>query len=181
MTTEHQMTQIITCILNSRAKFIKVVEYLLEETRCSEIRFKQVHTPTLALLTLKDSSSGKRKRSISHFQGIPLSILSIPTSPCHDMNTQSTRKIIARRKIIGLDTCFKRLTFGNPPIVKQQVDQMDNDQESGSNSGSARSSATFTSSITASEDEEDQDEHHEVEEDWDESDDEDDIIFNFNQ
>ncbi|WVW82837.1 hypothetical protein I302_104849 [Kwoniella bestiolae CBS 10118] len=108
---------------------------------------KDVQPPTLASLASPKNLSGKRKRSITHFEGIPISIFSEPTSPSPP-SAMATRKISTSRKIRQLDMCFSKLGFGNTPNKEEDGLDGEGDGEMFSSksttpTSSARSSGSF--------------------------------------
>ncbi|WVQ69832.1 uncharacterized protein L199_008053 [Kwoniella botswanensis] len=126
---------------------------------------KDFQIPTLSSLVSTQTLSGKRKRSITHIEGIPISILSQSTSPPSPSIT--SRKIISSRKIKQLDKCFSVLSLKNNlplPAARKTVgsrsesdsDYEEEDEEevvssiSTTHSNSARSSGSFVSTSTSS-------------------------------
>ncbi|KAK8869567.1 hypothetical protein IAR55_000134 [Kwoniella newhampshirensis] len=146
---------VLTTITRFPPALIRVVNHLLDEYRLAKVApLSQpqsfAHIPTLSTLTAQPSMS-KRKRSITHYDGIPLTILSsssssssssslsccstppqssLTGSPSYEIDDPHDRIIIVRRKIRDLERAMKGLG-------------LDEDGTSSSRD-STRSSASFT-------------------------------------
>ncbi|WWC60868.1 uncharacterized protein I303_103444 [Kwoniella dejecticola CBS 10117] len=68
---------------------------------------------TLSEIIAEQNLEGKRKRSMTHFNGIPLSILSPPTSSEKASSASAPRRIITPKKIRDLGDLFSRTTLGD--------------------------------------------------------------------
>ncbi|OWZ56585.1 hypothetical protein C368_02216 [Cryptococcus neoformans 125.91] len=102
--TASQLSYILTTIQTSRPALIKVVTFLLSEcpkSTCTETAPSSPanHLPTLSSL-ISPPLKGKRKRPITHFDGIPLSAALPPPPPPSSPNAE--RRIISLRRVMGL-------------------------------------------------------------------------------
>ncbi|ODN98315.1 hypothetical protein L198_03559 [Cryptococcus wingfieldii CBS 7118] len=83
MDTDSQLGHVLTAIQTSRPVLIKVARFLLSECRqrsAPGTAQSEVQSTTLSSL-FKPSLAGKRKRSVTHFEGIPISAISAPSLP----------------------------------------------------------------------------------------------------
>ncbi|OWZ50781.1 hypothetical protein C349_01482 [Cryptococcus neoformans var. grubii Br795] len=102
--TASQLSYILTTIQTSRLALIKVVTFLLSEcpkSTCTETAPSSPanHLPTLSSL-ISPPLKGKRKRPITHFDGIPLSA-ALPPPPTPS-SPNAERRIISLRRVMGL-------------------------------------------------------------------------------
>ncbi|ODO10963.1 hypothetical protein I350_01562 [Cryptococcus amylolentus CBS 6273] len=78
MDTDSQLGHVLAAIQTSRPVLIKVARFLLSECRQKSAPGSAVQSMILSSL-FKPSLAGKRKRSVTHFEGIPISAISAPS------------------------------------------------------------------------------------------------------
>ncbi|WVO14110.1 hypothetical protein L204_101738 [Cryptococcus depauperatus] len=107
------LVSILSVILSSRPALVRVVKYLLSECRSQSLPPSQRSTPTRAippyapiptLHSLTQPPVGnKRKRSITHFDGIPFSVIATPLQELSECGSKGEqRTVITRKRVMGL-------------------------------------------------------------------------------
>ncbi|KIR32882.1 hypothetical protein I352_04819 [Cryptococcus deuterogattii MMRL2647] len=158
-------------IQTSRPALIKVVTFLLSECRksmCTETPSSlQKHAPTLSSL-MSHTLKGKRKRSITHFDGIPLSVLPPPAPSSPPI---PERRIITLRPVMGLYKTMSGISISGESQDSNSAEDMDSD---------AYQFACHYMSESSSIENDSEDDHESSVEESD-SDDEDDVVLMFNR
>ncbi|WWC89799.1 uncharacterized protein L201_004725 [Kwoniella dendrophila CBS 6074] len=189
--TTEQISQIVATIQNSTPALVAIVQYLLLEfkaqkkrdvylMRCDfkretykyvkETHIKGLYTDTQVTLTGPKDLAGKRKHSITHFDGIPVPILSSPSSSCYDTSVCTPRKVITKRKIKQLDDCFAKMNIGQTDTTR---DDLSTSRDSGNYKLEYHTDADTAESLGIDPtDVSDEDYNY----DWD-SDDDEDVVF----
>ncbi|WVQ71910.1 hypothetical protein IAR50_001452 [Cryptococcus sp. DSM 104548] len=128
--TQRQLDHILAAIQSSRPVLIKIAKFLLSE--CRQRSAQQQQSSTLSSLC-NPSLGGKRKRSITHYEGIPISAISAaslspslsssptftPTSSpagfhLHSRANGSTseRRVISLKRVMGFHQTMSGLSVG---------------------------------------------------------------------
>ncbi|WVO20942.1 uncharacterized protein IAS62_002243 [Cryptococcus decagattii] len=157
-------------IQTSRPALIRIVTFLLSECRkslCTETPLSlQEHEPTLSSL-MSHTLKGKRKRTITHFDGIPLSVLPpAPSSP-----PIPERRIITLRRAMGLYKTMSGISISGESQDSNSAEDMDNDGH--------HFACLYTSEPSSIENDYEDDRESSIEES--DSDDEDDVVLMFNR
>ncbi|WVN86609.1 uncharacterized protein L203_101777 [Cryptococcus depauperatus CBS 7841] len=124
------LVSILSVILSSRPALVRVVKYLLSECRSQSLPPSQRSTPTRAippyaqiptLHSLTQPPVGnKRKRSITHFDGIPFSVIATPLQELSECGSkEEQRTVITRKRVMGLHQSMSELSIdGQEPSEK---------------------------------------------------------------
>nr|ODN94951.1 hypothetical protein L204_04295 [Cryptococcus depauperatus CBS 7855] len=124
------LVSILSVILSSRPALVRVVKYLLSECRSQSLPPSQRSTPTRAippyapiptLHSLTQPPVGnKRKRSITHFDGIPFSVIATPLQELSECGSKGEqRTVITRKRVMGLHQSMSELSIdGKEPSEK---------------------------------------------------------------
>ncbi|OXG52927.1 hypothetical protein J010_01363 [Cryptococcus neoformans] len=173
--TASQLSYILTTIQTSRPALIKVVTFLLSEcpkSTCTETTPSSPanHLPTLSSI-ISRPLKGKRKRPITHFDGIPLSA-ALPPPPTPS-SPNAERRIISLRRVMGL---YKTMSGVSISGQSQDSNSVEDTERDAYHFACHYMNKSSPSSIES--DSEDDCESSTEEED---SDDEDDVVLVFNR
>ncbi|WVQ87225.1 hypothetical protein IAS59_000948 [Cryptococcus gattii] len=168
--TINQISYILMTIQTSRPALIRIVTFLLSECRkslCTETPSSLTHAPTLSSL-MSHTLKGKRKRSITHFDGIPLSVLPppVPSSP-----PIPERRIITVRRAMGLYKTMSGISISGESQDSNSAEDMDSDRY--------HFACLYTSEPSSIENDSEDGRERSIEES--DSDDEDDVVLMFNR
>ncbi|OWZ65294.1 hypothetical protein AYX15_03131 [Cryptococcus neoformans] len=173
--TASQLSYILTTIQTSRPALIKVVTFLLSEcpkSTCTETTPSSPanHLPTLSSL-ISRPFKGKRKRSITHFDGIPLSA-ALPPPPTPSSPT-AERRIISLRRVMGLYKTMSGVSISGQSQDSKSVEDMERD--------AYHFACHYMNKSSPSSIESDSEDDRESSTEEEDSDDEDDVVLVFNR
>ena len=126
-----KLLDLVFLITTSRPAFLHLATHLLQDTRY-HFRVVSLSFPTQRphfllpmlmdnsdqtsprLATLAElfaaTSKGKRKRSVSHIEGIPISLIVPPTLPYRAASKLEGRRIVGNRRVMDLDDAMSCLS-----------------------------------------------------------------------
>ncbi|CAD6589384.1 MAG: hypothetical protein TREMPRED_005347, partial [Tremellales sp. Tagirdzhanova-0007] len=125
-----KLLDLVFLITTSRPAFLHLATHLLQDTR---YHFR-VTSPRLATLAelFAATSKGKRKRSVSHIEGIPISLIVPPTLPYRAASKLEGRRIVGNRRVMDLDdamSCLSVSGSGDAPFTSESDASDDEDDD----------------------------------------------------
>jgi hypothetical protein len=118
-TTPQQLEAVLSAITHSRHCLVLVVTCLLADLRTPPHTPVAPSPPAKTLVELTRVEGRKRKRSITHFEGIPMSIIraSEPKAP-------ENRQVSTSRRMKELEKIMGRMEFWDKPDQEVSVSSL---------------------------------------------------------